>query len=326
MTDELRKLIEEYNLLAPAHRHLSAEIRSPSHIEELVKQGIIDDDKLSDAISKKYNLPKTNLDEIVIPVDLIRRVPKSLIDKYCFVPIHYSDDTLTIAIAIPDGLKVVEPLQISMNCMVNVTVGRLSSVRKIINSSLILRKRQPSPIDELKKFIIDSGLIGKENRRKLLDAMSIYDVEELVQHGMVNDYSLADAISKRYNLEKVDLAEVILPENLIRRIPSGLITKFNFIPLSTKADELTIAICTPEGLRAAEPLQIAMGCIVIACVARLSQVVKAMKSMESILAGSESKDDDSLGKLQGALIPLLIEKKVITKDELINKARLLGIL
>ena len=63
----------------------------------IVKLGFIEDATLIQFIAKQQGLKVVNLEEMVIPENLVKRVPRKLIDRHHILPIHYHNGVLTIA-------------------------------------------------------------------------------------------------------------------------------------------------------------------------------------------------------------------------------------
>jgi len=57
------------------------------------------------------------------------------------------------------------------------------------------------------------------------------------------------------NIEVINLSEIVLPEGLIKKIPQGLIEKYQFIPISLKDNILTVAFGKMPRLEAVNEIQ-----------------------------------------------------------------------
>ncbi|MBI2900776.1 MAG: hypothetical protein HYY17_11380 [Planctomycetes bacterium] len=165
----------------------------------------------------------------------------------------------------------------------------------------------------------------------------------IVKLGFIEDHTLVNFIARQQGLQVVDLAELVLPENLVHKIPRKLIEKHNVIPIEYRHHMLTIATSDPFDYEAIEELQLALTDTKIEMkLASRSAILKCIKELFYREGAAESpvreKSKDELlreledeGKpaadrmspmqLREALIPLLIEKGIITREELARKAR-----
>ncbi len=165
----------------------------------------------------------------------------------------------------------------------------------------------------------------------------------IVKLGFVEDSTLVNFIARQQGLEVVELEELILPENLVRKIPRKLIDKHTVVPIQFHRHTLTIATSDPFDYEAIEELQLALTDTKIEMkLAPRSQILKSIrehfareasgetpvkeKTKDELLRELEEEEkpaSDRISPLQlrEALIPLLIEKGLITREELVRKSR-----
>ena len=65
----------------------------------IVKLGFITDDQVTQFIARRQNLRIAELDKVVLPQNLIKKVPRELIEKHTCIPIAFRDGMLTLAVA-----------------------------------------------------------------------------------------------------------------------------------------------------------------------------------------------------------------------------------
>ncbi len=170
----------------------------------------------------------------------------------------------------------------------------------------------------------------------------------LVKLGFVTDEKLTEFIAKKQNLHIADLDNMFLPENLIKRVPRKLVEEEQVVPIAFKDGVLTIASSDPTDLEAIEKIAFATGFKVEMQLASRAAITRALsrafyqaedkpkpvgaKSKEELLKdltqsfsvskpAKVSADEVSSPDLSRALIPLLIEKGIITEEDLRRKAR-----
>lgn len=187
--------------------------------------------------------------------------------------------------------------------------------------------------DKLGSAMVEAGLISQLqlNQAKELQGDLGGSLSHIVvKLGYVDENSLLEFVSKDQNLPIVDLDELILPENLVKRIPQKLIEKHLVLPIEFHEGMLKVATSNPYDFEAIQDLQMTLNSKIEVNLARRSQLVKTINQIfhPEPTAAEERAEGVSREKLKGmvdALIPLLIEKGVISEEELRVKARELGI-
>ena len=160
----------------------------------------------------------------------------------------------------------------------------------------------------------------------------------IVKLGFVEDQTLTNFIARQQGIAVVNLEELVIPENLVKRVPRKLIEKHHIVPIRYHDGVLTIATSDPFDYEATEELQLAVDYRVEIQLAPRSQILKTIheifnrdesvpsvkeKSKEQLLkdlSGGAS-DRFSPALLQEALLSLLLQKGVISEEELHRKAR-----
>lgn len=195
---------------------------------------------------------------------------------------------------------------------------------------------------ELGKLLVEHGLISKEQLEKALKFQQEVGGRlpvVLVKLGFVNERKLVEFFAQQQGLDIVDLDELILPVKLVRRIPKDIIERHQILPVAWNAatNTLTVATFDPYDLQALEEVQIAVDCRVVINLATRTSIIRMIDQFfykqdgRGILdelehAGEKREDTAVRAALSAALLPLLIEKGVVTEEELTRKARELGLL
>jgi type IV pilus assembly protein PilB len=102
----------------------------------IVKLGYVNDEVLINFLAKQQGLPLTNLSEQVVPWNLVKRVPKSLIEKHHVLPIAYKDGVLTLAVSDPFDYEAIEEIQLATNCRIEVYLASRDQLNKAISDVL----------------------------------------------------------------------------------------------------------------------------------------------------------------------------------------------
>jgi len=156
----------------------------------------------------------------------------------------------------------------------------------------------------------------------------------LVKLGYVTDDEITYIIGKLEGIETVDLTNIVIPKKLVQSIPRDVIEKHNLIPIAKKGDQITLAMTNVNDYEAIEEIQFLTGCKLEPVLASREAIRKAViqfysgdenqeeeKAPASIEKENTPKTIEDSPLLAKALAEILIEKKVITHEELLSKIK-----
>ncbi len=185
----------------------------------------------------------------------------------------------------------------------------------------------------LGRLLVEARLLTQEQLKMAIDFQKTVGGKLgaiIVKLGFIEDGTLIQFIAKQQGLKVVNLEEMVIPENLVKRVPRKLIDRHHILPIHYHNGVLTIATSDPYDFEAIEEVQMAQDAKVEIQLAPRSAIHKAMAELfdrdsapAKPAAPPEAPKPDR-HQLHDALIPLLIQKGVITEDELVKKARELG--
>ena len=156
----------------------------------------------------------------------------------------------------------------------------------------------------------------------------------LVKLGYVSDADITEIVGKLEGIPTVNIATLVIPKKLVEKIPRDVIEKHTVIPVSKKDDQIRLAMSDVNDYEAIEEIQFLTGCKVDPVLASRDAI---RKSIIQFYYGDEQLDDDQIEESEDpfekveellsertktvtkALIALLIEKNLISQDELIEK-------
>lgn len=206
----------------------------------------------------------------------------------------------------------------------------------------------------LGRLLVEANLITEEQLKMAVDFQSSVGGNLgaiVVKLGFIEDTRLVQFVAKEQGLPVITLDDIILPEKLVSRLPRKLIEKHQVLPIHYKDNVLTVATADPFDYEAIEEIQLAQDAKIEINLAPRSAIQKCIGELfsrpssshdrherrEEAHAEGEAAHRDSghnvaitthrhLPKvsklfLHEALIPLLIQKGVISEEELIRKAR-----
>src|SRR5262245_43760744 len=112
----------------------------------IVKLGFIEEPTMMQFIAKQAGIPVVNLEELVIPQNLVKRIPRKLIEKHFVLPIHYGDGVLTVAISDPFDFEAIEELQLAQDARIRVNMAPRSMILRAINQAFADVDVPPTPV------------------------------------------------------------------------------------------------------------------------------------------------------------------------------------
>ncbi len=130
--------------------------------EILVAMGIISEISLAQTLSKKFNLPLVDLDEIEISKAALAEIPPDMLEKYQVIPLHSDPMTMTIAIADPMVTDGVDALRFFLRKQINEVMVTVSQLR--IHLAKILGKKEVSPEAGKMDSIIQELTLGIDTK------------------------------------------------------------------------------------------------------------------------------------------------------------------
>ncbi len=94
----------------------------------LVNMGVVSREHLLQALGKQFGMPAVNLADLNIPAEIISRVEYSVASTYRIVPVALEDNTLTVAMADPLNIAILDDLRMMLNCDVRGAVSNEEEV------------------------------------------------------------------------------------------------------------------------------------------------------------------------------------------------------
>ncbi len=190
----------------------------------------------------------------------------------------------------------------------------------------------------LGNMLVESKLLTGEQLKMAMDFQKSVGGKLgaiIVKLGFIEDHTLTGFIAKQQGMPVVNLDEIVVPENLVKKLPRKLMEHHHVLPIRFHDGVLTVVTSDPYDYEAIEEIQLAVDSRVEVQLAARSQILRAIseafareetavkeKSREQLLKDLETPGSRiSKEKLLEALVPLLIDKGVITEDELSRKAR-----
>src|SRR5512135_541290 len=100
----------------------------------LVKLGYITEDKLVSFLSGQWGVPAVTLSEYKIDTSVLKLIPLEIARKYLIIPVARVGATLTIAMADPSNVFVIDDVKFMTGFNVDVVVSSESSILQAISA------------------------------------------------------------------------------------------------------------------------------------------------------------------------------------------------
>lgn len=97
-----------------------------------IEMGWVTEDEVLCALGEQFGMDTVNLDELEISPDVIQKVPVAMANIYRVVPVTFKDDLLTIAMADPMNIQVLDDLRIMLHCEVQGSVSNEDQIQRAI--------------------------------------------------------------------------------------------------------------------------------------------------------------------------------------------------
>ncbi|NWF76135.1 MAG: type IV-A pilus assembly ATPase PilB [Nitrospirae bacterium] len=187
----------------------------------LIKLGYITEEKLVNFLSKQWGIPSINLDDYKIEPSVLKLVPYEIARKYLIIPVARLGATLTIAMADPSNVFVIDDIKFMTGYNVEVVVAGESAILNAITtyyksagSALMSSKDGPAKTLQAKDFTISEDELKDEVVTSVDDEIMV-DVREF-------DKVVGDAL---------DSVEAFIPtdEGIIREVDEPVVKLVNGI-------------------------------------------------------------------------------------------------
>ena len=152
----------------------------------LIKLGYITEEKLVSFLSKQWGVPAVTLSDFMVDPSVLKLIPYEIARKYLIVPVARVGATLTIAMADPSNVFVIDDVKFMTGFNVEVVVAGESSVINAINSyykgtkEALVTSKEPARKSELKAkdYTISEDEYKDDVRSAVFDENPLVDVDE----------------------------------------------------------------------------------------------------------------------------------------------------
>jgi len=190
----------------------------------LIKLGYITEEKLVSFLSKQWGVPAVTLSDYMVDSLVLKLIPYEIARKYLIVPVARVGATLTIAMADPSNVFVIDDVKFMTGFNVEVVVAGESSVINAINSyykgknEALVASKGPAGKSELKAkdYTISEDEYKDGGQATVFDESPLVDVEEF-------DKVVGEALDDVEVIEDKDEEAVSEVERPIVKLVNGIL-------------------------------------------------------------------------------------------------------
>lgn len=121
---------------------------SPTHLEEalamqkslglrlgevLIKQGLVTEEDILRTMQSQLGLPSIDLNRVVVPEQILRLLPESVVRKYTVLPVEMSNAQLMVAMSDPTDYFAIDDLRLAAGMMVKPCLTKKGDILRAID-------------------------------------------------------------------------------------------------------------------------------------------------------------------------------------------------
>ncbi|MEW6585425.1 MAG: type IV-A pilus assembly ATPase PilB [Nitrospirota bacterium] len=152
----------------------------------LIKLGYLTEDRLVGFLSKQWGVPAINLADYKIDPSVLKLVPLEIARKYLIIPVARVGATLTIAMADPSNVFVIDDVKFMTGYNVEVVVAGESSIVQAISASyrgsgealVAAKKATAAKTLQVKDYTLSDEELKEEASLTTVDESLMVDVDE----------------------------------------------------------------------------------------------------------------------------------------------------
>jgi len=94
----------------------------------LSRLGYLEESELAEILSRQYNVPSINLSEFEIDPDVIKLIPREVVEKYKVIPISRADNSLIVAMVDPSNIIAIDDIKFLTGYNIEAVVATEDSI------------------------------------------------------------------------------------------------------------------------------------------------------------------------------------------------------
>lgn len=175
----------------------------------IVKLGYMDDSALTREIARHYNMDVTDLANMILPVNLLKSVPRAIIEKHNVIPVHVTNDVITVAMSDPTDYEALDELQFVTGKKVETTLATRDSIKRAITEFIEALEKEERGASIA---VPGAGKPGSAGRLRPASKGSIAALRDATESAMIDE--VRDRMSGKSGAQAVtraDLRAAVIP-------------------------------------------------------------------------------------------------------------------
>jgi type IV pilus assembly protein PilB len=131
------KVILEQGLISAERLKLAKEEAKKSALsleKVLIKQGVINNEEFAALVAKEMGVPFIDVADYTVDKEVLKLIPKDLASKHTVMPLFKVGSSLTVAMADPSDIVVIDELHAKSNCDIDAVLGIASAIGTAIDT------------------------------------------------------------------------------------------------------------------------------------------------------------------------------------------------
>ncbi len=207
------------------------DLTKPHFLDVLLQTGKCDEQKLVNLLSEEYGYRIVSLKMLIIDKEVLKLIPRKIAEAYGCLPISLFEKTLTIAIANPTNIKVLDELQALTGKRIRTSVTEYSQIKEYIEKSY------QGEAGALEEPVPDEGVEDLVSLANMVESEATFDQQQQV----------ADLMEQANQAPVVKLVNMVLVEGVRRRASDIFIEPWEtFVRIRMRIDGILEEIVKPQ--------------------------------------------------------------------------------
>lgn len=133
--NRLGELLVRENLISPLQlaKAMESQRATGSRLgAQLAKLGYVEENELTQFLSKQYSVPAINLADFEIDPEVLKVIPKELVVRHQAIPVSKAGNTLIVAMADPSNIYAVDDIKFVTNLTIDIVVASEQAISEAI--------------------------------------------------------------------------------------------------------------------------------------------------------------------------------------------------
>ncbi|MBN2361921.1 MAG: type IV-A pilus assembly ATPase PilB [Deltaproteobacteria bacterium] len=196
MPGRIGELLVRENLISLQQLHKAQEEQKKAGGRlgyQLTKLGFIEESELTAFLSKQYGVPAIDLNEFEIDPDVIKLVPREVVEKHLIIPVNRAGASLIVAMSDPSNIFAIDDIKFLTGYNIEVVVAAEGAIRTAIE-----------------KYYSESAMQALQDEMNVDDIMGEFDDGDVSIAEGENDLNVVDLEKAADDAPVVKLVNLIL--------------------------------------------------------------------------------------------------------------------